>query len=324
MKIEVVKYNNDNKILWDDFVAHSKNATFLFRRDFMDYHKDRFRDYSLMIYKNNILFALLPANIENNQIFSHQGLSYGGLLLNSDCKFEDVLETFKSVLKYLNENDFDSLELKLLPKIYHKIPCDEIDYLLFLTEAKCYRTDTLSVIDFKNRVKTSKDRLNGYKRGLKNRLVVKEVTDFNEFWDEILIENLKLKHDVTPVHSVEEITNLKKCFPKQIRQFNVYHENKIVAGTTIFETPLVAHSQYISGDDDKNTLGSLDFLHTHLFNKVFHEKKYFDFGISNELNGLKINKGLQYWKEGFGARTVIKSFYRIETKNYNLLKDIFL
>lgn len=290
----------------------------------MDYHQDRFEDYSLMIYKNNSLVALLPANRKDNQVHSHQGLSYGGLLLKKDSKFVDVLEAFKTVLKFLNDNDIDGLNLKLLPKIYHKLPSDEIDYLLFLTEAKCYRKDTLSVLELNNRVKVSKDRLNGNKRGLKNGLVIREVSDFSEFWNDILTINLRNKYNVNPVHSLEEITYLKAIFPNSIRQFNVYYDNQIVAGTTIFETSLVAHSQYISGNKDNNSLGSLDVLHIHLMNTVFDKKKYFDFGISNEHNGLKVNQGLQYWKEGFGARTIIHDFYKVKTENYNLLNEVFV
>ena len=109
-----------------------------------------------------------------------------------------------------------------------------------------------------------------------------------------MIPNLDNKHDVKPVHSLDEIQLLKSRFPKQIRQFNVYHNDTIVAGTTIFETKYVAHSQYISGNADKNTLGSLDFLHHYLLEEVFADKKYFNFGISNENNGQNINEGLQY------------------------------
>ncbi|MFK7782209.1 GNAT family N-acetyltransferase [Psychroserpens sp.] len=320
----IKRYHSEFKLQWDEFVVNSKNATFLFQRDFMEYHQDRFNDYSLMIYKDDTLFALLPANKNTHQIHSHQGLSYGGLLLIENSKFIDVLEAFKSTLHYLNDKGFDCLNLKLLPKIYHKLPSDEIDYLLFLTKAECYRKDTMSVVDSNYKIKISKNRDNGFKRGLKNELVVKEVQEFKEFWDCILTKNLKAKHNTTPVHSLEEITYLKTCFPKHIRQFNVYHGDRIVAGTTIFETPLVAHSQYISGNEDKNILGSLDFLHTHLLKTVFHEKDYFDLGVSNEQNGMKVNQGLQYWKEGFGARTIIHDFYKIKTENYNLLNDVFI
>ena len=44
---KVFKYTAENKIEWDHFIATAKNATFLFQRDFMDYHQDRFEDFSL-------------------------------------------------------------------------------------------------------------------------------------------------------------------------------------------------------------------------------------------------------------------------------------
>ena len=113
-------------------------------------------------------------------------------------------------------------------------------------------------------------------------------------------------------------------FSKNIRQFNVYKDGNIVAGTTIFETEFVAHSQYISGSEEKNELGSLDFLHLHLINNVFNDKKYFDFGTSNEQQGRHINKGLVFWKERFGARTITQDFYSINIENSNNLDTIFI
>jgi hypothetical protein len=195
---------------------------------------------------------------------------------------------------------------------------------MFLTEATLTRRDALSVLPLKHRPKISRDRIEGHKRGIKNGLTVKEVEDFEAFWTEILEANLQDKHQAKPVHSLKEITILKQKFPKHIRQFNVYENDKIVAGTTIFETENVAHSQYISGNSDKNTLGSLDFLHVHLIDTIFKDKAYFDFGISNENNGKQVNEGLQYWKEGFGARTMTQDFYSVKTKNYKLLETVMI
>ncbi|MEH6538125.1 MAG: GNAT family N-acetyltransferase [Psychroserpens sp.] len=290
----------------------------------MDYHQDRFNDFSLMIYKNEKLVALLPANKVDNEVFSHQGLTYGGLLLDSNIKFRDTLNVLRVVLKFLYDHDISSINVKLIPPIYVGQPSDELSYLMFLTKAELIRRDALAVLKLNNRPKRSKDRVEGYKRGLKNNLVIKEVQDFDAFWNVVLKVNLQEKHQANPVHSLNEITLLKEKFPNRIRQFNVYKDENIVAGTTIFETEYVAHSQYISGNSDKNTLGSLDFLHTHLIENVFKHKMYFDFGISNENSGKNVNEGLQYWKEGFGARTVTQDFYLVRTENYKLLDDVML
>ena len=90
------------------------------------------------------------------------------------------------------------------------------------------------------------------------------------------------KHSVSPVHSINEIQKLKNIFADNIRQFNVYHNDEIVAGTTIFQTKNVIHIQYIGSDTNKNKLGSLDFLFYKLINELFTDYKFFDFGTSNE------------------------------------------
>lgn len=290
----------------------------------MDYHQDKFDDYSLLIFKNNKVIALLPAHNIDNTIYSHKGLTYGGLITSEEIKLRDFVSCFKSVMTFCVNHGFKTLHLKQLPSIYTVIPNDEIQYLMFILNANLARRDTLSVLSLKNKLKISKDRLAGHTRAIKHGLKVKEVDDFKEFWNKILIPNLNAKHKTQPVHTLEEIELLKQRFPKQIRQFNVYKDASIVAGTTIFDTKHVAHSQYISGNEDKNELGSLDFLHLHLIKNVFQNKSCFDFGISNENQGKHINEGLNYWKEGFGARTITQDFYDINLDTVDKLDTIFI
>lgn len=316
-------YNSNLKSQWDNFIVGSKNGTFLFYRDFLEYHKDRFNDYSILFYKNDKVIAILPANKLKNKIYSHQGLTYGGLILEDNIKFSDVLQVFKLLLSHLNESKYESLIIKEIPEIYNVLPSDEVKYLLHKTNAELIRRDVLSVIKI-GRNSYSRDRIQGNKRGEKLKLNIKEVSNFEDFWNIILIPNLKNKHGVNPVHSLEEITRLNSIFPNNIRQFNVYLKERIVAGATIFETKTTAHVQYISGNEEKNKLGSLDFLFTYLIEKVFSNKEYFDFGISNENNGKNINEGLLYWKEGFGARSITQDFYEIKTSNYKNLDDVMI
>ncbi|MCB0446940.1 MAG: GNAT family N-acetyltransferase [Gelidibacter sp.] len=291
----------------------------------MDYHHDRFEDFSLMVYKDESLFALLPANRKLMTLYSHQGLSYGGLLLKDDADFNSVLEGFKSVLQFLKTLSIEELQLKLVPKHYHQLPSDEMDYLLFILKAELVRRDITSTIDCSNRQKiTSSNRKRGLKKAIKNELKVKEVNGFAEFWNHILIPNLKAKHNTKPVHTLEEIELLKAKFPKQIRQFNVYNNNDVVAGVTIFETKTVAHAQYISANEQKQELGSLDILFDQLINTTYKNKRYFDFGISNENQGKQINKGLLSWKESFGAQAMVHDHYTIKTKDVERLDAVLI
>lgn len=222
----------------------------------------------------------------------------------------------------MSETGIIKIHIKLIPTIYHKLPSQEIDYALFLAEAKLSRRDSMSVIDFSNKIKIAGNRIEGVNKGLKNNFIVVEEEDFSRFWNEVLTVNLLKKYNVKPVHTLQEIMFLKKLFPKNIRLFVVYYEKNIVAGTVIFETENVAHAQYISASDNKNELGSLDFLYHHLITEVFAGKKYFDFGISNEQQGKKLNTGLIFWKESFGARTIVHDFYEVDTANYYKLENV--
>ncbi len=320
----IEKYNSSYYTQWNAFVKDSKNGTFLFHRDFMEYHADRFEDHSLLVFEREKLLALLPANRVGKELHSHDGLTYGGLVYGSKIKLAQVIKMLQAVLKYLHDTGFDKLYMKLVPLIYHKQPAQEQDYALFLTGAHLVRKDSLCVYGLDLKPKFSKDRNQSIRRGSAHGLKISEDNDFESFWSNILIPNMQQKHDTAPVHSLEEIISLHEKFPENIRQFNVYHEDKIVAGTTIFVTDTVAHPQYISGNADKNKLGSLDYLYQYLINDVFCDKKYFDFGPSNLQQGKRLNTSLMFWKESFGARTVVQDFYEVETKNYKRLDDVLI
>ncbi|WP_179344016.1 GNAT family N-acetyltransferase [Winogradskyella ursingii] len=290
----------------------------------MDYHSDRFEDFSLMVYKDEKLIALLPANTVGSSVFSHQGLTYGGLIYSENLKTKDAILMFQSVMQFLFQNGIKNLMIKELPFIYlENLTNNPLNYLLFKSKAELIRTDMHSVAKVKN-AKFSNSRKEGYKRGLKHDLKVEESESFETFWNEILVPNLRKKHNIEPTHSLEEISLLKSKFEKNIRQFNVYHNDKIVGGTTIFETNNLAHCQYISGNEDKNELGSLDFLHIQLIENIYKDKRYFNFGTSNINAGQNINEGLQFWKEGFGARSITQGFYNVETKNHKLFENVLL
>ena len=307
---------------WNVFIGKAKNATFLFYRDFMEYHSHRFQDYSLLIFDEKELVSVLPANRVDKEVYSHQGLTYGGLVYSEKTKLVSVIAFFRSIMIFLDDNKIEKLHIKTIPSIYHNKPSEELNYALFLMEAILKRRDTLAVIDLSKKNSLSKLRKRSIQKGISNDFAIKEVNDFEEFWNQILIPNLGQKHQVKPVHNLEEITKLKALFPKNIRQFNVYENGAIIAGTTIFETENVAHCQYISGKEDKNELGGLDVLFQHLISIVFKSKRFFDFGISNENQGKKLNNGLSYWKESFGASTIVHDFYEVETSNYYLLDSV--
>ena len=317
-------YAAAHKSRWDDFVNTAKNGTFLFRRDFMEYHSERFQDASQLIFKGEQLVAVLPANQSDAICYSHQGLTYGGLVLSQKAKLSEVVLMVQTLLISLEAKGFKQLQLKQLPIFYACLPSEELDYLAFVCKASIARVDTASVIDNRQRIPIQSNRKEGLKKAKRQGLMIEETKEFTSFWKEILEPNLSQRHDAAPTHSLEEITQLAATFPKQIRQFNVFKEQTLVGGATIFETATTAHVQYISANAQKQELGTLDFLFAHLIENVFAAKNYFDFGISNESGGRKLNTGLNYWKECFGARTYVHRFYEFDTASHRLLDDLSL
>ena len=140
--------------------------------------------------------------------------------------------------------------------------------------------------------------------------------------ENILTPNLNKRFGKNPVHNLQEIELLKSRFPENIHQINIYNENEIVAGCTIFETKKVAHAQYISANDFGRKSGAIDMLFDYLISELFSEKDFFDFGICNEKEGKIINNGLLDWKEGFGARTYVHKFYNIDTSKFHLIDSV--
>lgn len=319
MSFTVKKYHPTNRQEWNDFVASSKNATFLFHRDFMEYHEDRFEDYSILIYRDDILYALLPAHRVEDKLYSHNGLTYGSFMLQDNATFLNSFQAFEALLKYLHENEIVSLEIKVIPTFYNQMPSDELEYFLYKAGAVMTKKDVLMVIDYDHQLRFEKNRREGINRAVRNGLEVKLDRNFEGFWNQVLLPNLSKKHGVQPVHSLQEIELLASRFPDNIQQVSVYHEGNIVAGTTLFLTHTTVHPQYVSGNLDKNSLGSLDLAYDFAINHFKEGRRYFDFNISSEDNGAILNKGLLFWKETCGARAFTADNYLVETASYRSL-----
>jgi len=312
--MNLIKYENGYKNIWDQFVINSKNGHFFFQRDYMQYHNDRFEDHSLMFFdKKNKLLAILPANIKENVLYSHGGLTFGGFLVNSNMKVEIMLNIFEILQEYLKNINVSKVIYKCIPYIYHSLPSEEDKYALFVNDAKLIRRDVTSTIDLENRVKYQEQRKRAVKKANKFELEFEQSDDFFAYW-KILEEALLLQHSTKPIHTVDEIINLAKLFPNNIKLFVAKKDENILAGTLIFENEKIIHTQYLANSIEGRVMGALDYVIDKLINDVYANKKYFDFGISNENAGKYLNIGLIAQKEGFGGRAVSHEFYELEIK----------
>ena len=318
---QVRRYQPQDFEVWNAFISVAKNATFLFHRNFMEYHADRFEDYSLLVFEENKVISVLPANRVGATVFSHQGLSYGGVIVKDDIRIKEFVSVFKVLMQFLESNGMETFEMKMLPKIYNQTLADEIDYVSFLMQSQLFRTDVYLAIDMQKVYEPNRNRKRALKVASELGIVIKEDNDYSSFWNLILTPNLNERFQVNPVHTLDEIRQLAASFPENITLFNAYQDNDLKAGVVMFITETTAHFQYSSGGNDRNDTAALDVLFDCIIKKYAH-KKYVSFGSSSEENGLKLNEGLAYWKESFGATTTVQNFLRFKTSNYYLLESI--
>ncbi len=307
---DIRRYTDTDSTVWNDFVAQSKQATFLFDRRYMDYHRDRFADYSLLFYKKDKLYALLPANINGDTLWSHQGLTYGGLITDKHATTAEVCTLFAELNIYLYDHGIRHVVYKAMPWIYQQLPAEEDLYALFnRCHAQLMVRNVSSTVVQEHPLKWHRDRHYGANKARTDGIVVKQDDKaYSDFW-QVLEDNLQATYQAHPVHSLKEIVRLHSAFPDQIKLYVARLNGKVVGGSLLYVTPQVVHSQYISATPEGKHLHAIDAIFRKVLGEDYRNCRYFDFGTSNEDRGHYLNEGLIYQKEGFGGRAVCYDWY---------------
>ena len=306
---EIIKYSESRMAEWNDFVKKAKNGSFLLDRRYMDYHADRFSDFSLMFYLKGRLYALLPAHVTGDTLYSHQGLTYGGLLLDCRAKTAEVCQLFSQLDAFLSSKGIGKVLYKPSPWIYASQGAEEDLYAIVkVCHATLVGRDVATVIFLHDRIPFSELRRRCMRKGQRQGITVAESEDYAAFW-KILDDNLEAKYGVKPVHSCAEIQLLASRFPRNIKLYMACLGEQPLAGVVLFENANMVHVQYISATPEGKRLGALDVVFGELITHRYAHLDYFDFGKSTERHGEYLNEQLIFQKEGFGGRAVCYATY---------------
>jgi len=308
--VSVSEYTPEHKIIWNKFISNSKNGVFLFYRDYMEYHSSKFNDNSLLFFKNGRVVGLLPANIDNATLHSHEGLTFGGIISSFEMTTALMLEIFENLANYCKEQGIKKILYKAVPHIYHLIPAEEDLYALFRYNAKLRYRTVSSCVYLPRKMKYEYNRRRVLEKANEHCLIVKRSFDFSCFMkivEKVLIEY----HGVTPVHTAEEIRLLAERFPDSIKLFAAFKNEVMLGGVIIYESANVAHSQYGANSNEGRLVGAEDAVFDYLIRDYYKDKKYFDFGTSTEKFGRLLNYGLIRYKEGFGSRAIVYDCYQL-------------
>ncbi|HLM01514.1 MAG TPA: GNAT family N-acetyltransferase [Pyrinomonadaceae bacterium] len=309
--IRVERYAGERSAEWNEFVKNSKNGTFLFDRNYMDYHADRFTDCSLMFRgADDKLIAVMPANLKDDALVSHGGLTFGGVVSNQRMKTPMMLEIFESLIEFAETAGARRIVYKAVPHIYHAQAAEEDLYALFRRDAQLVRREASTTINLQERLSVSKGRKWTINQSRKNKIEVRESGDFETFM-RLEAEVLAAKYNVVPVHTAAEMHLLAERFPDNIKLFGAFLGDEMLAGAIVYASPTVAHAQYMAANAEGKQLFALDAILHELISARYSEKRYFDFGISTERQGRYLNVGLVEYKESWGGRATVYDTYEI-------------
>ena len=307
---EIRRYTPEKAVEWNAFVSRSKNGTFLFDRSYMDYHADRFSDHSLMFYIGGRLLAVMPAHAKDDVFCSHNGLTYGGLLMDDALTVTQTIGLFREMNGYLRNLGFHRVTYKCIPWVYHRLSAEEDLYALYhVCRARLIARDFATCIFLQRNLRWERVRRRGITRARNAGITVSRSTDFAPFW-RVLTDNLGSKYGVRPVHSLSEIELLHSRFPDNIVLYQAERDGEVIGGIVLYVTPQVVHAQYSSATSEGKKLGTMDLLYDRILHEDYADYLYFDFGRSTEdADGGGLNEALVFQKEGFGGRGLCYDIY---------------
>lgn len=313
MNCRIERYRPELKEEWDVFVSNAKNATFLFRRNYMDYHSDRFEDFSLIARneKGNIV-AILPANRRDAVLESHGGLTYGGWV--GGYKGFDILALMSIQNEaecFLRNHGINEILYKAIPYIYTEIPAEEDRYMLFRRRASLVGSQISSAINLATPGGLDKSQRRKCKIAVGEGITVEESIDFATYWG-ILSDLLQERYSTAPVHTLAEIELLHSRFPDNIKLFLARRAGQTLGGVVMYLSSGVAHVQYIAATQQGKDANALVVLFDYLIELYRREGyRWFDFGISTERQGSYLNEGLIRQKISLGGRGVVYEIFKI-------------
>jgi hypothetical protein len=312
--MRVAPYAPEHDEAWDRLVEHAPMGTFLHTRRFLSYHGDRFADRSMLVYdERDALVAVLPAAADPGDaswVVSHPGATYGGLV--HSLTGGAVVDALGAVRAHLAATGARGLRYKPVPIVYHGSPAMDDRYALYAAGATLVSCDLSCAVDLQHPGRRGSQRVRGLKRARKAGVELEEGPAVAQAFWPVLERVLADRHGLRPVHTLEEILELRRRFPEQVRFVTVHEGGEVIAGTVLFCVGIAHHAQYIAAGPRGTEVGALDLLFDRCIERATAEgARYFNFGVSTEQGGRLLNRGLHSFKAGFGGGGIVQEVYEL-------------
>lgn len=318
--ITIQRYQTSQRQNWNKLILLGNNGTLFHQREFLGYHAPgKIQDYSLLFFKKEIPFVPFPAaekTINGDKwLVSHPGASMGSFVVPEDLSVADSFLLVETLIDFAKNNQFKGIKITLPPIVYQKRPSNYMDFALLKSGFNYAKREVSSLLFLENSIdknlKKFKDtHRRAVKKALKMGVEVRQTEDFDSFYD-ILKQNLKIRHGVTPTHTLDELKYLHELFPTQIHLIAAYVNQTMIAGVVNFViNDRVVLAFYISHNEQFQEYRAVNLLFYKTFEWAIEEKYLiFDFGIFtvNEVP----NMGLGRFKENFGSSGIFRDTLEI-------------
>lgn len=318
MAVEFTSGDTLSPEVWDEFVWNANNGTIFHTKQFLSYHPgDRFTDQSYVIHKKDQPFALFPAvrlmYDGRDTLFSHRGASYGGFVHQEDLSIREAYDLVEGLLNVAQASGVEQIVMTPPPAIYNRRVTNYVDFALYKHGFQYLKREISSMLTLESSIEgnlgkfRSSSRRN-YRKAKREGVKVRQTDDYEKFYG-ILRKNLKIRHDVEPTHTLDELRLLAEIFPDRVRLFGAYLNETMIAGVVNFTCNRdVLLAFYISHDEEYQEYRAVNLLFYEIIRwSIERRLNYLDFGIFtvNE----EPNFGLGRFKESFGASGVFRDTF---------------
>ena len=319
--MQIIKYTEDWKQRWDEFVLNSSNGTMFHMQKFFDYHEPgKFNFNHLIFLEKDKIVAVLPGSLIDNCLYeSPIGASYGSIVIG-DITFKKTMEIVSTFLDYAKKENYKEILLTSAPMIYETYPNHNLDFTL-LWQGFSYQ---LHYISSAIKLEPDKDIIQRFRptirRNIRKTFKTPELrVEVNERYDEFypILLNNKARHNVKPTHSYEDLLKLKELMPDRLKLFMVYYKDKPIAGSLMFyANKNVAICFY-------NML-LYEYAKYKPIQRVMYEVvkdatergyNYVDIGVSQDTsaeNPMTPSMSLIDFKEKFDAKSIMRNTFQIK------------
>lgn len=318
MPIEARHFSPEIERQWDDFVERSDNGTLFHLRKFLNYHPpEQFTDASLVFLRKDRMCAVFPAAVcdynGERVLFSHRGASYGGIVFSETTGLQETFKMVNIINRHAEELQCDRIIITQTPAYYYARYSSYVDFAL-KSLGFTYRFRELSSVISLNQPAEAIYRnfpdvvKRAIRKAEKSGLRIYTSLDIKSYY-EILKNNLEMRHNVSPTHTLDELERLFAIFPDRIKLYAAELKGEMIGGIVTFAcNARVNLAFYIAHNHEFQNIRPVDLIIWHLIQESIRQGYlYLDFGIFTLR--MEPNWGLCRFKEKFGALGIFRDTF---------------